>query len=124
MFSIILSSALSAVCVALFVRWRLDADKAAQYAEEQFEAGKATGKNEAKLEIEKIKEERNLDYRTAARVYAEECASCGKKCLHCAKAKKQLRVDVEPVGLSEEGQQVRVTMTATGGSTISNIKVG
>lgn len=63
-----------------------------------FDNGREAGRKEAIEEMKQIKEDRGSDYRTAASIYARECAECGRTCIHCARetsSKPRVRVNVE-----------------------------
>jgi len=67
--------------VAIFRRSKKDKQK----LKESFEKGVQQGRASAIEEMEKVREERGLGYREAALVVGKKCASCSRKCIHCAR---------------------------------------
>lgn len=53
------------------------------YIEEKVATAYQRGRTEALTEVEDIREEKSVDYRSAARAVQLECAACGRMCLHC-----------------------------------------
>lgn len=55
------------------------------------EEGREEGRRQTLVEVEEMREEKNVGYREAALVIQKKCSVCGKKCLHCAKKAKKVR---------------------------------
>lgn len=59
-----------------------------------FEKGKAV----ALAEVAKIKEDRGVSFRDAAKIAGHQCAHCSRKCLHCAReAKAEGEIDLSRI---------------------------
>lgn len=56
------------------------------------------GKTVALAEVTKIKEDRGVSFRDAAKIAGHQCAHCSRKCLHCAReAKAEGEIDFSKV---------------------------
>ena len=67
--------------VSIFLRSKKDKQKLKAY----FENGVRHGRAAAIAEMEKIREDRGVGYRESAMIAGKKCASCERKCIHCAR---------------------------------------